>query len=164
MLFERARRSPTESKTIGILFDASTSANINAVNQLAEELRSNGKKVRLLAFFNDKLPHEGLPYPHFNLKELNWFYIPKKEVAAVYDFLKQPFDVYYALYFQDILCLDYISALSKGQFKTGVISAYHQEMDLGIDMNGKTDMKTLLHQINFYLNKINQKHESLVKI
>lgn len=164
VLFERIRKSPSESKTVGILFDASSTENINAINQLAEDLRNAGKKVRMLAFFNDKLPHEGLPYPHFNLKEVNWFHIPKKEVAAVYDFMKQPFDIMYSIYLRELLVLDYISSLSKGQFKTGVVSEFHREMDLGVDMNGNTDVKLLLNQINFYLNKINQKHESLVKI
>ena len=162
--FKRDRKTPADSKSVGILFDASGSENISAVNALHDELKKAGKKVSLLAYFNDKLPHEGLPYPHFSLKEVNWFHIPKKEVNAVYDFMKQPFDMMYSIYFQELLVLDYIAALSKSQFKTGVVSEYHQDMDLGIDMNGKKDAKLLLNQIHFYLSKINQKHESLVKI
>ncbi len=160
----RQRRKQDGVKTIGILFDASMPEHRDIINHFADDLRSKGKKVRLLAFFNDKHPHEGTPYPYFNLKELNWSGAPKVEVAAINDFIKQPFDMLYALYFGEKLALDYITALNKANFKTGITSIHHEDMDLGVDMNEKTDLKLLLQQIKFYLNKINQKHESLVEI
>jgi hypothetical protein len=70
----------------------------------------------------------------------------------------------YAIYFEERLALDYIAALNKANFKTGVTSLYHEDMDLGVDMNGKSDLKLLMQQIKFYLNKINQKYESLVEV
>lgn len=162
--FKRDRKTPADSKSVGILFDASGSENIKAVNALQEELKKAGKKVSLLGYFNDKLPHEGLPFPHFSLKEVNWFHIPKKEVSAVYDFMKQPFDLMYSIYMQELLVLDYIATLSRSHFKTGAVSEFNHDIDLGVDMNGKNDVKLLLNQIHFYLSKINHKHESLVKI
>ncbi len=160
----RQRKKQDVVKTIGIVFDATLAEHRDIVNQFADDLRSKGKKVRLLGFFNDKHPHEGTPYPYFNLKELNWYGVPKPEVAPVYEFIKQPFDMLYSLYFGEKLSLDFITALNKANFKTGVISDYHTDMDLGVDMNGKTDLKLLLQQIKFYLNKINQKYESLVEV
>jgi hypothetical protein len=162
--FVRQRQKQDTVKTIGIIFDATSPEHRDIINKFVDDLRSKGKKVRLLAFFNDKHPHEGTPYPYFNLKELNWFGVPKPEVAPVYEFIKQPFDMLYSLYFNEVVALDFITALNKANFKTGVTSLYHQDMDLGVDMNGKTDLKLLLQQIKFYLNKINQKYESLVEI
>lgn len=162
--FDRQRKLPNGAKTIGILFEATSAEHREIINQLAEELRAKGKKVRLLGFFNDKQPHEGTPYAYFNLKELNWYGLPKKETVAITDFIKQPFDILYSLYFGEKNILDYITALNKAHFKTGVTSVFHNDLDLGVDMNGKTDMKLLLQQIKFYLNKINQKNESLVEI
>lgn len=162
--FSRQRKNTENIKTIGIVFDATIAENRDVINRFADELRSKGKKVRLLAFFNDKHPHEGTPYPYFNLKELNWYGMPKPEVAAVHDFIKQPFDMLYAAYFGETPALDFITAANKAHFKTGVISLYHQDMDLGIDMNGKTDLKLLLQQIKFYLNKINKHYEALVEV
>jgi hypothetical protein len=162
--FTRLRKNQDVVKTVGIVFDASAPEHREMINRFAEDLRAKGKKVRLLAYFNDKHPHEGTPYPYFNQKELNWYGIPKPEVSAVYDFIKQPFDMLYAIYFEERLALDYIAALNKANFKTGVTSLYHEDMDLGVDMNGKSDLKLLMQQIKFYLNKINQKYESLVEV
>ena len=162
--FTRQRKKQDAVKTIGILFDATSPEHREVINQFADELRSKGKKVRLLAFFNDKHPHEGTPYPYFNLKELTWNGAPKPEIDTVNDFIKQPFDMLYALYFDEKLALDYITVLNKANFKVGVISLYHNDMDLGVDMNGKLDLKLLLQHIKFYLNKINQKNESLIEI
>lgn len=162
--YQRQRRLPQGAKTIGIVFDASMIENREAVSQLADGFRQAGKKVRLLGFFNDKHPHEGAPYPYFNQKELVWYDAPKGNLAVIDDFVKQPFDMLYALYFEEVWALDYIVANSKANFKTGVVSIFHEDMDLGVDMNGKKDIRVLLQQIKFYLNRINKKHESLVEV
>lgn len=158
------RRAHSDTKTIGIVFDASLAENREIIAMQAENLRSKGKKVRILGFFNDKMPHEGTPYPYFNLKDLDWRSIPKKEADVIADFIKQPFDLLYTYVMGENKIVDFITAVSQANFKAGRFTELHDESHLSIDTQTNTDFKFLIRQIDFYLAKVNKKHEVAVAV
>ena len=156
------RRAYGDTKTIGIIFDASLVEHREIIAMQAEFLRSKGKKVRILGFFNDKMPHEGTPYPYFNLKDLDWRAVPKKEADVIADFIKQPFDLLYTYVIGVNKTIDFITAISQANFKAGNFTELHDEMHLSIDTKSNTDLKFLIRQIDFYLAKVNKRHELAV--
>jgi hypothetical protein len=156
------RKAYNDAKTVGILFDASSVEHREIVSQQAEQLRNKGKKVRLLGFFNDKMPHEGTPYPYFNLKDIDWRFIPKKEVAAISDFIKQPFDLLYTYVIGENLTVDFITAVSQANFKASAYTKTHSESHLMVDIQSNTDVRFLIRQLEVYLAKINKKYELAV--
>jgi hypothetical protein len=158
------RRAHSDTKTIGIIFDASLPENREIIAMQAENLRGKGKKVRILGFFNDKMPHEGTPYPYFNLKDLDWRLIPKKEAAVIADFAKQPFDLLYTYVIGENKIIDFITATSQANFKAGRFTELHAEAHLSIDTQSNTDLKFLIRQIDFYLAKVNKKYEVAVAV
>jgi hypothetical protein len=151
-------------KTVGIIFDASIQENREIIAQQAETLRKQGKKVRIIGFFNDKNPHEGTPYPYFNLKDLDWKQTPKKEATVTSDFIKQPFDMLYTYAIGENKVIDFITALSQANFKAGRYTEVHNESQLMIDVQSNTDLRFLIRQIELYLGKINKKHEIAVAV
>ncbi len=158
------RRAHSDTKTIGIVFDASLAENREIIAMQAENLRSKGKKVRILGFFNDKMPHEGTPYPYFNLKDLDWRSIPKKEADVIADFIKQPFDLLYTYVMGENKIVDFITAVSQANFKAGRFTELHDESHLSIDTQTNTDFKFLIRQIDLYLAKVNKKHEVAIAV
>jgi hypothetical protein len=157
------RKKFGEVATVGILFDASSPEHREIVSQQAEQFRKKGKKVRLLGFFKDKLSHEGTPYAYFNTKDLDWTETPKKETTVISDFIKQPFDLLCTYTIGENKVLDFITALSQANFKAGSFTENHHEMQLMVDTNHiDNDLRFLIKQIDFYLEKINKKHEVAV--
>lgn len=157
-------RAYSDTKTIGIIFDASIVENREIIAVQAEFLRSKGKKVRILGFFNDKMPHEGTPYPYFNLKDLDWRFTPKKEADVIADFAKQPFDLLYTYVVGENKIIDFITAISQANFKAGRYTELHEESHLSIDIQNNQDLKFLIRQIDFYLAKVNKKNEVAVAV
>jgi hypothetical protein len=158
------RKAHNDAKTIGIIFDASSQENREIIAQQAEHLRSKGKKVRILGFFNDKMPHEGTPYPYFNLKEIDWRFIPKKNVDAVTDFAKQPFDLLYTYLTAENKTIDFITAISQANFKAGYYTTAHSESQLMVAADETKGLRFLIKQVDFYLGKINKKYELAVEV
>lgn len=158
------RRAYDDTKTVGIIFDASSVEHREIIAIQADFLRGKGKKVRILGFFNDKMPHEGTPYPYFNLKDLDWRSIAKKEAAVIADFVKQPFDLLYTYVIGENKIIDFITAISQANFKAGSFTTLHNQTHLSIDTQANTDLKFLIRQIDFYLAKVNRKHEVAVAV
>jgi hypothetical protein len=158
------RRAHSDTKTVGIIFDASLVENREIIAMQAENLRSKGKKVRILGFFNDKMPHEGTPYTYFNLKDLDWRSVPKKEANVIADFIKQPFDLLYTYVIGEHKIIDFVTATSQANFKAGHFTELHGEAQLSIDTQTNTDLKFLIRQIDFYLAKVNKKHEVAIAV
>ena len=140
--------------TIGIIYDASLSANIAIVSTYAEKLKNAGKKVVLLGYKNDKKAESSELMKLFNKASLNWYKVPKdKEVD---DFVKQQLDILIAVHSSENLPLQYIAAHSQAKFRMGPYlekakNSYdwmiHSEKDLTTD--------AFLKQVDFYLNSTN---------
>lgn len=138
--------------TLGILFDGTEPAEREIVLDFAEQMKKQGKKVKLLAFFNNKLKGESFAFPAFNRLQMDWKLCPNSREAL--EFKEQPFDLLLNLTKNTVLQLDYLAAHSKARFRVGPFTDKTYCYDLMIDNAGKSDLKAFLQQVVFYLKKM----------
>ena len=146
------------SKSVGILFDANDLQNRNIVLNFSKKLEKSKKKVELLGFLDKAPEDEIIHFPIFTKKEIDWIYRPKGE--AVRHFLDTSFDLFLHLHPFSQCYSDYIAALSKAHLRVGPYSSREFAYDLMIDMEGDTDLKKLIQQMESLLAKLNIKNEA----
>ena len=157
--FDRNSIDFDQTKSIGILFDATENNSREEVMKYAELLSKNGKQVKLLGFINSKLNEASFPFKFFTKHNLSWSMIPKgKEIDQ---FIKKDFDVLINLYLPnqklglENLPIEYISTFSKAHLRVGPFSENNDCYDLIIDTPKETDLQHLIKQVDFFLNRIN---------
>lgn len=139
-----------EAKDIGILFDATNTDNSKVINTFADALREQKKRPHLLGFYNFPKGAINFNFPYFNKKDLNWYSKPGGDV--VNNFIERKFDILINAYMDEILPLEYISALSHANYRVGHYDKKKTYCyDLMIDMRGNDDLKSLMQQIKHYL-------------
>ncbi|MCB0519192.1 MAG: hypothetical protein H6577_15600 [Lewinellaceae bacterium] len=146
------------ANSIGILFDSTEQADREMILEYAERLKEKGKKVKLLAFFNNKLKSENFAFDHFNRQQLDWALRPQTREAI--DFWEQPFDLLLCLSRKSMLPLDYIAARSKARFRVGPFTEKTFCYDLMIEQSDKKDLKAFIQQIEFYMKNMRPKLEA----
>jgi hypothetical protein len=147
----------SEASYIGILYDASDDEHAKLVQDYGAQLKSQGKKVFLLGFVNEKeLPfkYKFLAYTeYFWLKNLNWNYLPTTE--SVGRFMNEEFDFLLNLYTTRPLWLEAISGLSHAGLRVG---KYHPDsklyFDLMIDTGSNNDLKNYIQQVDRYIKSV----------
>ncbi|MCU0348591.1 MAG: hypothetical protein MUC59_16760 [Saprospiraceae bacterium] len=155
---KRASMYLDNASSIGILFDGTEPAERETVLDYAEQLKKQGKKVKLLAFFNNKLKGESFAFPAFNRLQTDWALRPNSREAL--EFVEQPFDLLLNITKNTVLPLDYLAAHSKARFRVGPFTEKTFCYDLMIDLSGKSDLKAFLQQVVFYLKKMRPTHEA----
>ena len=146
---ERSSLSLDQAKSIGILFDGSKPEDRELVLNYAKKLKGQGKKVKLMAYFDSDLKSENFTYWHFNKKQVDWALRPKTKEAE--DFAQRPFDLLINLSRNAIIPLEYIAALSKARFRVGPSTEKTFCYDLMIEHDSKQDLKVFLQQVVHYL-------------
>ena len=147
-----------DAKNIGILFDSSQPDQRLIITYYANRLRSNEKKVKMLAFFNDKKPHNNFPFKYFTKNELDWLSRPMSN--DVQDFIEAKFDILINLNLKPNISFDYITALSKAHLRVGPLTNKTFCYDFMIDTKNKLDLRFFIKQIEFYLKSLHsKKHE-----
>lgn len=154
---KRASMYLDNAATVGILFDGTEHEEREVVLNYAEQLRKQGKKVKVLAFFNNKLKGEQFAYPAFNRLQMDWTLRPNSREAL--EFKEQAFDLLLNLTKKTVLPLDYLAALSKAKFRVGPFTEKTYCYDLMIDTSGQTDLKAFLQQVVFYMKKLRPAYE-----
>jgi hypothetical protein len=152
--YERKAVNLTKVNDIGIIFDATDSSLSEIVLRYAQNLKEKGRKVMLLGYFDDQLPHETVSFSYFNQKDKTWWLAPIKK-AVVNEFMQQHFDLLMALYPGNQPQIEYITGLSKARFKASPLTAETDGADLMVDMKNPKDLQGLIKQIEFYLGKVN---------
>jgi hypothetical protein len=147
----RASMYLDNASSVGILFDGTEPAERETVLDYAEQLRKQGKKVKVLAFFNNKLKGESFAFPAFNRLQMDWCLRPNSREAL--EFKEQ-------LTKSTVLPLDYLAAHSKARFRVGPFTEKTYCYDLMIDTSGKTDLKAFLQQVVFYMKKLRPTYEA----
>lgn len=142
---------------IGILYNANDSEQEVLVQQFANELREEGKKVLLMGFVNQKqLPHQKKPHisnEYFWRIHLNFFGLPIPEKIG--KFCEEPFDLLINMYFEDELPLQALSIQSKAKFKIGYNSALALPINnILIDTGKNNNSLAVGRQMIHYLNAI----------
>lgn len=154
------RRKPNDfarAKSIGLLFETQSLSDCEVVMKYAKSLSKQQKKVKLLAFWNDKQKNDNFTFPHFSQKEIDWALRPKDE--AVQQFMEQSFDVLITVSTKSSTILEYISALSKANLRVGPYTENTSAYDLMIDVSDHHDLNDFVKQVNFFLNKTNSVNE-----
>ncbi|MCC6725876.1 MAG: hypothetical protein IT258_15315, partial [Saprospiraceae bacterium] len=88
---KRASMYLDNATTVGILFDGTEPSERETVLDYAEQLRKQGKKVKVLAFFNNKLKGGQFAFPAFNRLQMDWTLRPNSREAQ--EFKEQTFDL-----------------------------------------------------------------------
>lgn len=146
---ERSSLSLDQAKSIGILFDGTKPDDREIVLNYAKKLKGQGKKVKLIAYFDNNLKSENFTYWHFNKKQLDWALRPKSKNAE--EFAQRPFDLLINLSRNAIAPLEYISAISKARFRVGPSTEKTFCYDLMIEHNSNQDLRVFLQQVVHYL-------------
>ncbi|MBA3970880.1 MAG: hypothetical protein H0X46_01820 [Bacteroidetes bacterium] len=147
------------AKTVGILFDATSTEDYEIVKRYVVYLREHMKKVKVLGFFSTKeipvLTYSKLEYDFFSLKELNW--TGKPDSVVIRNFIDEEYDLLIDLNIHDHFPLKYIAALSKARFKVGKLDEEGMDIhDLMIDSDNTKTVKYFLRQIDTYIAMLNK--------
>ena len=144
------------AKSIGLLLDATDLAEREAVLKFSEQLKKEGKEVKLLAFFSGDAKVANFAFPHFTKKDLDWTLRPKSR--EIKKFIDQPFDILINLTPYGSLPLEYIAAFSKAKFRVGPSTDKTYCYELMIDTAAKKDLSSFIKQVTFFINKMNTTH------
>ena len=143
-----------QAKTIGILFNIATEANIKEAEILANSLKSTKKNIKLMGFISDKTLkiNSKSDINFLTAEDISWNYIPKKE--KIIHFINQEFDILINLCTEICIPLSIVSALSKSIFKVG---AFQNNQIAIFDLTLLTQQKSMteiLTELKYYLDKI----------
>ncbi len=146
-----------ETKTIGILYDATDETMLPEIKILSKKLKVMGKEIYTLGFVNKKLlppnlePHTKEDY--YCRKDLHWYSLPIKE--RVSRFANEPFDYLLNVYSNDNLPLVGVSAMSKAHCRLGTFHRkYTGCYDFMINEHGTKSAVELLDAYILYLYKL----------
>lgn len=157
---QRNTHTLASARSIGLLFDAGSDQFRKESLEYAKNLEKNGKKVRLLGFYNQKQPPAESEFDFFFLKELNWSQQPAKSEKAN-AFVKEKFDLLICLNPQNLPALEWVAAASVAAMKIGPASEHPNDFDLQLDIPQGKGPRYFTEQMQQYLDKIVlTKHES----
>lgn len=145
-----------QSKSIGIIYNATHPQNIEIIKSFAGKLKAAGKKVESLGYINLKKAEEiQAEYKDLDFiikKEVTWYHKPKTFNSS--RFIKNKYDILLNLYIEECLPLQYMSAFSDAKFRVGHFQKNNLYCnDFHIDLKGDEKVSSLIEQIEHYLNK-----------
>ena len=147
--------TPNEAQTVALIFDATKLENRKMIDDFADKLRIEGKKVTIFGFYDDKLEPTGFTFRFFNQKNVSWKGIPTGEEVG--RFLEEKFDLLYDCSLGESLPLEWISALSNARFKIG--PAIHDWIHYDLIVGGKNkNLNHFIEQAAFHAAKITKNH------
>ena len=147
------------AQRIGLLFNATDLDDRQMVMRYAESLKKNGKRVRLLGFFDTEQRDPNFTFLHYNKKQFDWALRPRSE--DVQKFMDTPFDLLLNVEPATHLHSEYVAMLSKASIKVGPITTNTDCYDLMIDAADKKNVRAFLDQIESLLMKTNTAHEAV---
>ncbi len=141
--------------SIGVVFQDDDLDKKKSILRFANELKAQGKTVKILAFIPAKETPENLPFDAFSKKDIDWIYRPKRN--DVNEFQNTPFDILFNFDNNANRSLEYICTLARAKFRVGTLSANTNCFDLMVDCNAKANTNRIIEQMKFYLAKMNSK-------
>ncbi len=140
------------ARSIGILFDASTETIRKEVADFVKRLEKNGKKVRLLGFYNSKTLPEAHTFDAFTLKETTWKGLPKSEKATA--FSTEKFDLLLSFNPDDTPQLEWLAAATPAAMKIGLATEHQNDFDIQLETPEGKGVHFFAEQLDIYLDKI----------
>ena len=140
-------------ETIGVVFDATPKKDHKSVLKFQNKLKSEGRDVQVLGFFNQKEEPGPQPFSYFNIEGVGFSMTPSSDVAK--QFIERPFDVLINLDYNGNATINYISAASRALFKIGAATGNPNHYDLMIDLGENYRISHLIKEIRSTFNLIN---------
>ncbi len=152
-------------KSIGIVWDASEDSEFRFLAQFHQSMADRGINVNIIGYYPGKILPDRLTAIRYlwciKKEDLNFFYLPVCEEAK--KFIKIPFDVLIDMNFNNILPLEYITALSPASLKIGLFNdgLNSNFFDLMLDIKKPADPREYLSNVIHYLEMIKNQQESI---
>lgn len=143
-----------ESKTLGIIFDASTAADYRLVMNYVKSIQDTGKRVTSLGFYKTK--HK----PGYLNDQPNWVYCHPSDFGLglqirnekIASFVDTSFDILIDLSPSEIFYTKYLSGMSNASYKAGRFQSDQVDLyDLFIQVPGNIGLQELMNHMNHYL-------------
>ena len=145
------------AKSVGIYFDGTDVDARKTAESFAQELKKQGKQVRILAYLDLDVADSDFPFPSFTRKQVDWAFRPKSE--ALQHFLEQSFDLFFCLNTQSDLLSDYVASLCRAALKVGPVSKNTSAYDIMIDAKPGLGSSQLIQQMLGLLQKTNVQYQ-----
>ena len=148
------------SKSVGILWHPADEGSIEAYELLRKSLQAKGIKSTGIAYIDSDremetlttITHSGF----LHRRNVRWFGRPQTSDGM--QFIQEQFDILIDLSIVKTIALQYILVHSQATFRVGWQGAEQNYYDLNIDVSEKPQVRYLMEQIVFYLERINDKH------
>ena len=142
-----------DAKTIGILFTQSDRVKYQAIWNLAKQFKKDNKQVEVLCFLEKGGENYDFRYDYITSKDVGMW--GKIQAPSALKFAEISFDYLYYLDLKSNIYLQNVMAMCKSRCRIGF---YNKEnnglLDLMIQVNGKSTMKSAIDQILFYTMKL----------
>ena len=148
------RNGVNAAAVIGILFDGTSEEDRKIVHKFKKQLNPNGnKKVKSLAFIQNKLPLDNIDYDAYNQKDVKWFGVPFGE--KVEEFIQTNFDILIVLCEKMRPHFEFIIAKSQETFVIGPnIERSEQYFTFIVDNKESVGLQNLINKIIVGIDKI----------
>ena len=148
------------SKSVGILWHPADEGSIEAYELLRKSLQAKGIKSTGIAYIDSDremetlttITHSGF----LHRRNVRWFGRPQTSDGI--QFIQEHFDILIDLSIVKTIALQYILVHSQATFRVGWQGAEQNYYDLNIDVSERPQVRYLMEQIVFYLERINDKH------
>ncbi|MGB4291654.1 MAG: hypothetical protein WBJ37_02070 [Bacteroidales bacterium] len=146
-------------KSIGIVWDATRTSDFQFLAQFHQKMQEKGVDVKIIGYYPDKILPDRITAIRYlsclKKNDLNYFYLPTSEEAE--NFIKTRFDVLIDVNFNDLLPLQYITAMSVASLKIGLFNDGNNSylFDMMIDLNKNPKISDYFDHILHYLEMIN---------
>ena len=161
---DRTRRQSVhfeKARTIGLIFEGTNLDQREQVESFAARLKRAGKKVRMMAFMDNKVDNSGFVFKNFNRNDLDFSGCPVKS-EEVRQFMDMNLDILINLSKDSRDVLNYILVGSKAKFRVGPYEPEAGWYELMIDLPAGRSLHDFIKQVEVYLNKMETTHEAAV--
>lgn len=132
--------------SVCILFDGTDENERKIIHKFKKLINPSGSKiVKSLAFINNRLALDNVDYDAYNLKDVNWYGIPKSDKTDT--FIKYEFDLLIVLCKKMLPHFEYIIAHSNTRFIVGPsITRSTQYFHMTVDSQDIDDTNELIQK------------------
>ena len=132
--------------SVCILFDGTEESERKIIHKFKKQINPQGNKtVKSLAFINNRLPLDNIDYDAYNLKDVNWYGIPKSD--KIDTFIQYDFDLFIVMCKKMLPHFEYIIAHSNSRFIIGPsITRSTQYFHMTVDTQDNGDTSDLIQK------------------
>lgn len=152
---EKKLRDFKDSRSVGILFDASEEKDYNEVHRYVNKLQRQNKEVKALGLILDPvLANHLMPmltFDYIYAKDLNWYEKPK--TVKYREFCMNAFDILIDLSRKDHAALLFAAGETPAAFKVGKYSeAGRNIFDMMIEIGEEEPVDKVIEHFDHYIN------------